>query len=89
VREDVGRHKPYVEAGESAVGTRVEIRHLAPTPIGMRVVGKAEVLRGRRSAHRACRRATDDAEEIGAGTHERVMVDLARLTSRLDAKRTS
>ncbi len=35
--------KPYLDAGESAVGTRVDVRHLAPTPLGMRVVGEAEV----------------------------------------------
>ena len=42
--------KPYLDAGESAVGTRVEVRHLAPTPIAQRVVGEAEVTKvdGRR-----------------------------------------
>jgi fluoroacetyl-CoA thioesterase len=80
--------KPYLEPGESAVGTRVDIRHLAPTPIGLSVVGDAEVTRvdGRRVEFTV--RATDDTEEIGAGTHERVIVDLARLAKRLDAKRT-
>ena len=81
--------KAYLEPGESAVGTRVDIRHLAPTPAGVRVVGEAEVTRvdGRRVGFAV--RATDDTEEIGAGTHERVIVDLARLATRLDAKRAS
>jgi fluoroacetyl-CoA thioesterase len=35
--------KAYLEPGQSAVGTRVDIRHLAPTPVGARVVGEAEV----------------------------------------------
>src|SRR5438105_15024178 len=35
--------KPYLDTNESAVGTRVEVRHFAPTPIGLRVVGEAEV----------------------------------------------
>ena len=80
--------KPYLDPGESAVGTRVNIRHLAPTPIGASAVGEAEVTRvdGRRVEFTV--RATDDTEEIGAGTHERVIVDLARLAKRLDAKRT-
>ena len=80
--------KPYLEPGESAVGTRVEIRHLAPTPIGLSVVGEAEVTRvdGRRVEFTV--RATDEVEEIGAGTHERAIVDLARLARRLDAKRS-
>ncbi len=80
--------KPYLEPGESAVGTRVEIRHLAPTPIGLSVVGEAELTRvdGRRLEFIV--RATDDIEEIGVGTHERVIVELVRLEKRLDAKRS-
>src|SRR5437868_11686271 len=71
--------KPYLEPGESAVGTRVYVRHLAPTPVRAEIVGEAEVtgVDGRRVQFTV--RATDDTEEIGAGTHERVIVDLARL----------
>ncbi|HEU4613816.1 MAG TPA: hypothetical protein VFS15_17105, partial [Kofleriaceae bacterium] len=35
--------KPYLEAGESAVGTRVDVSHLAATPVGRRIVASAEV----------------------------------------------
>ncbi len=35
--------KPYLGAGESAVGTRVNVVHLAATPVGRRVTGEAEV----------------------------------------------
>ena len=35
--------KPYFEAGESAVGTRVDVSHVAATPVGRRVVAFAEV----------------------------------------------
>jgi fluoroacetyl-CoA thioesterase len=79
--------KPYLDLGESAVGTRVEVRHLAPTPIGQRVVGEAEVSRVDGLRVEFTIRATDETEEIGAGTHERVIVDLARLARRLGAKR--
>jgi fluoroacetyl-CoA thioesterase len=56
-------------------------------PLSARVVGEAEVtgIDGRRVQFTV--RATDDTEEIGNGTHERVIVDLARLARRLDAKR--
>jgi fluoroacetyl-CoA thioesterase len=37
--------EPYLKAGEIAVGTRVDIRHLAPTLVGMRVIGEASVTR--------------------------------------------
>jgi fluoroacetyl-CoA thioesterase len=81
--------KAYLEPSESAVGTRVEVRHLAPTAAGARVTGEATVtaVEGRRVMFAV--RAADDTEEIGAGTHERTVVDLARLAKRLDAKRAS
>ena len=79
--------KPYLEPGESAVGTRVYVRHLAPTPVGAEIVGEAEVT-GVNDRHvEFTIRARDGTEKIGAGTHERVIVDLARLSKRLDAKR--
>jgi fluoroacetyl-CoA thioesterase len=81
--------KPYLEPGESAVGTAIDIRHLAPTPAGVEVVGKAEVtgVEGRHVSFAVW--ASDDKEAIGTGTHERMVVDLARLARRLDAKRPS
>ena len=78
--------KPYLEAGESAVGISIDIRHQAPTPVGMRVTGEAEVTRvdGRRVEFSV--RASDETEEIGSGRHERMIVDVARLAKRLRAK---
>lgn len=78
--------KPYLEAGESALGARVDVRHLAPTPVGRRVTGEATVTRvdGRRIEFSV--RATEGAEEIGVGTHERVMINQAKLSERMKAK---
>lgn len=78
--------KPYLDAGESALGTRVDVRHLAATPVGRRVTGEAEVTRvdGRRiefSIH-----ATDGSEKIGIGTHERMVIDSKKLAERMKAK---
>jgi fluoroacetyl-CoA thioesterase len=76
----------YLDPGESAVGTAVNVRHVAATPVGHHVTAEAVVTKvdGRRvefdvSAH-------DDKEEIGNGTHERMVVDMARLDQRLKAK---
>ena len=79
--------KHALEPGESAVGTRIDVSHTAATPAGMRVTGEAELTRveGKRLEFRV--RASDEREEIGAGTHERVIVDVARLAKRLAAKR--
>jgi fluoroacetyl-CoA thioesterase len=78
--------KPYLDAGESALGTRVDVRHLAATPAGRIVIGEATVTHvdGRRIEFSI--RAVDGNEEIGAGTHERVVIQLAKLSERMKAK---
>jgi fluoroacetyl-CoA thioesterase len=76
----------YLDPGESAVGTAVDIRHLAATPVGHEVTAEAEVTRvdGRRIAFNVS--ARDETEVIGSGTHERIVVDVRRLDQRLAAK---
>ena len=78
--------KPYLDAGESALGTHVDVRHLAATPAGRRITGDAKVtnIDGRRIEFSI--RATDGNEEIGVGTHERVVIRLSKLSERLKAK---
>ena len=78
--------KKHLEPGESAVGTRVDVRHLVATPVGREVTGHAEVIRteGRRIEFRIW--ATDGAEEIGTGTHERTVVDVTRIIEKMAAK---
>ncbi len=77
---------PSLDPGESALGTQVDVRHLAATPAGRRVPGEAKVTKvdGRRIEFSI--RATDGTEEIGIGTHERVVINLARLSERMKAK---
>jgi predicted thioesterase len=78
--------KPYLEVGESAVGTRVDVQHLVATPVGREVVGNAEVTGtdGRKIFFRVW--AMDDTEEIGTGTHERTVVNISRIVERMTAK---
>lgn len=78
--------RDYLEPGESAVGTVVNVRHLAATPAGHRVTAEAEVTRvdGRRIEFTVS--ARDEIEEIGNGTHERMVVDMARIDKRLASK---
>src|ERR1700681_846174 len=78
--------KSYLDAGESALGTRVDVRHLAATPDGRRVTGEAKVTNvdGRRIEFSI--RASNGSEEIGVGTHERVVIQLSKLSERLKAK---
>ena len=78
--------KPYLEPGQSALGTAVSVRHIAATPVGHRIVAEAEVtgVEGRRIAFKVT--ARDEVEEIGHGTHERTIVALGRIEDRLAAK---
>src|SRR6201992_4405032 len=65
--------RPFLDAGESAVGTEINIRHLAATPVGQTVRAEAEVTKvdGKRIEFKVA--ASDEIEEIGNGTHERVV----------------
>jgi fluoroacetyl-CoA thioesterase len=78
--------KPYLDASESALGTRVDVRHSAATPVGHSVTANAEVIAvdGRRIEFRID--ATDGTEQIGTGTHERMVIHLAKFAERLKAK---
>lgn len=78
--------RPYLEPGESVVGTAVDIRHLAATPVGHLVQAEAEVTKvdGRRIEFKVS--ARDEREEIGRGTHERMVVSMAKINERLAAK---
>jgi fluoroacetyl-CoA thioesterase len=81
--------RAYLEPGESAVGTAVAVRHVAATPVGHRVTAEAEVTKveGRKIGFRIS--ARDEMEEIGRGTHERMVVDLRGIGRRLAAKARS
>ena len=78
--------RDYLDPDESAVGTAVNIRHLAATPVGHRITAEAVVTKvdGRRIEFKVT--AQDEVEEIGNGTHERMVVDLDRLDRRLKDK---
>ena len=80
--------REFLERGESAVGTAVDIKHLAATPVGHQITASATVTKvdDRRIWFDVS--ARDETEEIGNGTHERMVVDLKRLGNRLAQKAT-
>jgi predicted thioesterase len=73
--------------GQTTVGTRMDVRHLAATPLGLEVRARAELreVDGRKLTFTV--EAFDSQEKIGEGTHERVVVDPTRLIARAAAKR--
>lgn len=72
-----------LDEGYVTVGTVVDIRHLAATPLGQKVRAEAELLEvdGRRLVFKV--EAYDERRKIGEGKHERAIVQLERFLSRL------
>ena len=73
----------FLDPGESAVGTAVNVRHLAATPVGRQVRGEAKVIEvnGRRVEFSV--RATEGRKPIGSGLHSRMVIDMAKFAERL------
>ncbi len=78
-----------LDPGFDTVGTLVEVRHLAATPLGMHTTFHAEILdvQERRVTFKV--EAYDEVEKVAEGTHERAIVNVARFASRVQAKRSS
>ena len=80
---------PLLPVDQNTVGIRVDVAHLAATPLGMTVRIRTELLDvdDRRLKFRV--EAFDDQEKVGEGTHERVIVNLDRFQQRLQEKMKS
>ena len=78
--------RPFLDAGESAVGTAINVKHFAATPVGHDVRATAEVVgvEGKRVDFKVS--ASDGEEEIGSGTHQRIVIDLRSFNERLAKK---
>ncbi len=65
---------PYLEEGAGTVGTRLDVTHDAPTPLGMTVRCESELteINGRRLVFHVA--AYDERGKIGEGTHERFII---------------
>lgn len=76
----------YLPGGFATVGTHLDVKHLAATPLGMKVTARAELLaiEGRRLTFQV--EAYDEKEKVGEGTHERYIVELDKFMSRVNAK---
>lgn len=72
--------------GHQTVGTRLDITHTAATPVGMRVTATAELIKvdGRKLTFHVS--ARDEKEVIGEGTHERIIINVARFDQRAQEK---
>jgi len=73
-------------AGHQSLGIHLDIRHFAATPVGMRVHATAELIavEGRTLSFRV--EARDEKEAIGGGSHQRVVVNVARFDARVQKR---
>lgn len=73
-------------AGHQSLGVHLDVQHTAPTPLGLTVTATAKLteIAGRKLTFAV--RANDGIDEIGGGTHVRVVVDTPRFEARLKAK---
>ena len=76
----------HLPEGFQSLGTVLNVRHIAATPVGMRVVASAfiEEISGRTVHFRL--EARDEKDLIGDGTHERVVVNVAKFDERVQKK---
>jgi fluoroacetyl-CoA thioesterase len=72
--------------GHQSLGIKLDVSHIAATPVGLRVIATAEVthIEGRTISFRV--EARDEFETIGGGTHQRVVVSVARFDERVQRK---
>jgi fluoroacetyl-CoA thioesterase len=75
-------------AGHQSLGIHLDVRHTAATPVGMRVTATSELtaIDGRTLIFKV--EARDEREVIGGGTHQRVVVNVARFDERVQKKLT-
>ena len=77
---------PYLEQGHSTVGTSLNVRHVAATPIGMKVRCESELIEVDRKRLLFTVNTYDEAGLIGTGTHERYIIENDRFMEKMRAK---
>jgi fluoroacetyl-CoA thioesterase len=77
---------PFLEPGESTVGTYVEVRHTAPTPVGQAVTCRARVVQAEGTTIAFQLEAHDAHELIARGIHRRQVIRVDRFARRVGRK---
>ncbi len=78
--------RPYLEPGTDTVGPHLDVSHLSPTPVGMKVTAESELIEIDRRRLVFAVKAYDETGLIGEGTHERFIVDMDKFTAKCEAK---
>ena len=78
--------RPLLAAGEDTVGISVEMKHLAPTPVGMQVRVVSRLVKTEGRIYTFSIEAFDGLEKIAEATHQRASVPVAKFASRVESK---
>ena len=79
--------QPYLEEGSGTVGTLMNVKHVAATPVGMVVTCETKLVEVDRKRLVFEVKAYDAAGVIGEGTHERFIIDNERFLAKAEAKK--
>jgi fluoroacetyl-CoA thioesterase len=77
---------PSLQSGESTVGTHVDVRHLAPTPVGQCVTCQARVIHCEGPVVSLQMEARDEHELIARGVHKLRVIRCDRFSDRVRRK---
>jgi predicted thioesterase len=78
---------PHLAAGEQSVGAGMDLKHTAPTPLGMTVRAVSELVEVDKRKHVFKLEAFDDKEKIGEASHVRYIIDAAKFTQKVEGKK--
>jgi predicted thioesterase len=78
--------QPFLEPNERTVGVEIDIRHLAPTPLGQTVTCIARVIQAEGSSVTLQFEARDEHEMIARGVHKRAVVRIESFARRVGRK---
>ena len=79
--------KDMLGEGRGTVGTRLEVSHLAPTPVGMKVWCESELIEEEGRKLTFAVKVYDEAGLVGEGTHQRFVVENEKFMQKADAKK--
>ena len=79
---------PHLGPGEQSVGIGMNLKHTAPTPLGMEIKAKTEVtaVDGRKLTFKV--EAFDEKEKIGEAVHERFIINAEKFNQRVEGKKS-
>ena len=78
--------EPYMEEGMGTVGTRLEVSHLAASPVGAHITYESVLTEIDRRRLVFSVKAYDDAGLIGEGMHERFIIDNSKFMKKTESK---